>query len=271
MGSRNSTSSDTWLHWLHGTGTWRVYLRVLVGSSLLGCRPFAQGHWRWNLIFTDLPAFPHSAKLGLQSLREGIRLVTQEVAWAWAWALLEDRPVMTVFITAVWPSLYCHLTHSLTHLQASLTAPGFGSFTSFLGTGCSLLVVMDPFLQQSLQPPRPSSLQILQLRAGPLHSQLGPCHSLSVRKLPQKMDLWDSRRKKCLSPLSMRQRPTREAPKSAEARKWFQEWPRTGRPLKSASYGVSRARLSTWGAAGYLATLLYTPCFMHTGHVHTGE
>lgn len=195
MGTRNSMSSDTWLH---GTGTWRVYLRVLVGSFLLGWGPFAQGHWRWNLIFTDLPAFPHSGKLGLQSLREGIRLVTQEVAWAWA--LLEDRLVMTVFIMPVWPSLYCHLTHSLTHLQAALTAPGFGSFTSSLGTGCSLPVVTDPFLQQSLQPPRPSSLQILQLRAGPLHGQLGPCHSLSVRKLPQKIDLWDSRRKKCLSP-----------------------------------------------------------------------
>jgi len=138
---------------------------------------------------------------------------------------------MTVFIMPVLPD-------PQSHLQASLTAPGFGSFTSLLGTGRSLPVVLDPFLQQSLQPPRPSSLQILQLRAGPLHSQLGPCHSLSVRKLPQKMDLWDSRRKKCLSPLSMRQRPTREARHYVRQRppKWFQEWPQTGRPLKSASY-----------------------------------
>lgn len=94
MGTGNSMSSDTWLH---GTGTWKVCLKVLVGSFLLGWGPFAQGHWRWNLLLEDLPAFPHSGKLGLQSLREGIRLVTQEVAWAWA--LLDDRPA--------WPSLYC--------------------------------------------------------------------------------------------------------------------------------------------------------------------
>lgn len=68
--------------------------------------------------------------------------------------------------------------------------------------------------------------------------------------------------------MSGKQRP----PKSVEARKWFQEWPGAGRPLKSASYGVSHARsLSMWGATSYLATLLYKPCSMHTGHVHTGQ
>lgn len=60
--------------WVHGTGACRVYLRVLAGSFLVGWGPFAQGHWRWNLVLTDLAAFPRSGKLGLQSLREGIRL-----------------------------------------------------------------------------------------------------------------------------------------------------------------------------------------------------
>lgn len=173
---------------------------------------------------------------------------------------------MTVLIMPVW------LTHSLPHLQASLTAPGFGSFTSLLGTGRGLPVVTDPFLQQSLQPPRPSSLQILQLRAGPLHSQLGPCHSLSVRKLPQKMDLWDSRRKKRLSPLSMRQRPTREARRygrqTVEARKWFQEWPGTGRPLTSASYGSLSCLCSKWERL-VIWQPCCEPCYMHNVRVHT--
>lgn len=75
MGTRNNMSSDTWIH---GTGTWRVYIRVLLVPFLGGWGPFAQGHWRWNLILTDLPTFPHSGKLGLQSLMEGIRLITRE-------------------------------------------------------------------------------------------------------------------------------------------------------------------------------------------------
>lgn len=211
FGNKNRISSDTWLH---GTGSWCFFLRVSAGCFLVGWRPFAQGYGRWNLILTDLPTFPHSGKLGLQSLKERIRLGMQVATWA----LLEDRPgTHHVYHTCEWPSLYCHLTHSPalpvcltdnpTHLQASFTTPGFGSFTSLLGTSCSLPVVMDPFLQQSLQPPRPSSLQILQLRAGPLRSQLGPCHSLPVRKLPQKTDLWDSRRKKYLNPQSLRQSP----------------------------------------------------------------
>lgn len=103
------------------------------------------------------------------------------------------------------PTLLQDLPH---HLQASLTAPGFGHVTCLLGTGRSFPVIVDPFLQQSLQAPRPSSLQILQLRAGPLRGQLGPCHSLPVRKLPQKTELWDSTRKKSLKPHGVKQRPT---------------------------------------------------------------
>lgn len=137
----------------------------------------------------------------------------------------------------------------------------------------------------SVPPAKPAAPEALQpadtsAQGWPLHSQLGPCHSLSVRKLPQKMHLWDSRRKKCLSPLSIRQRPIREArhyvrqteaPKSGEAREWLQEWPGTGRPLKAASYGSLSCLFSMWGVAWYLASSLPEPCYMHSVRVHTGE
>lgn len=106
-------SSDTWLH---GTGAWRVCLRVLAASFLMGWRPFAQGHWRWNLILTDLPTFPHSGKLGLQGLREGIRLCNPGSHLAWA--LLEEAR-MTVFVTTVWLSPDPSRTHSPSDLARS--------------------------------------------------------------------------------------------------------------------------------------------------------
>lgn len=184
---------------------------------------------------------------------------------------------MTMFIMPVWPSLYCHLTHSLTHLQASFTAPGFGSFTSLLGTGCSLSVVTDPFLQQSLQPPRPSSLQILQLRAGPLHSQLGPCHSLSVRKLPQKMDLWDSRRKKCLSPKyeakTHKRGQTlsgkRRLPKIKRGQEMVPGVPWNRKAFEGSQLWKSLMLVFSMESTSYKATLLSEPCYMHSVHVHT--
>ena len=49
---------------------------------------------------------------------------------------------------------------------------------------------------QGLQPPGPSSLWILQFRAWPLQGQLGPCHSLLARKLPQNTNRLDSRRRR---------------------------------------------------------------------------
>lgn len=99
-------SSDTLVH---GTWSWGVCLRTPVGCFLVGWGPFAQGHWRWNLILTDRPAFPHSGKLGLQSLRERIILVAQVATWG----LLEDKSVTQhVYHTCEWPFLYCHLTHS---------------------------------------------------------------------------------------------------------------------------------------------------------------
>ena len=85
---------------------------------------------------------------------------------------------------------------SPTHLQAALTAPGFGRFACLLSTGCSLLVVADPILQQGLQPRGPSSLWILQFRAWPFQGYLGPCHSLLARKLPQNTKLLNSRRRR---------------------------------------------------------------------------
>jgi hypothetical protein len=269
METRNSVSSDTWLH---GTGTWRVYLRVLDGSFLGGWGPFAQGYWRWDLILTDLPAFPHSGKLGLQSLREGIKTCNPG-------SHLEDRPAISVYrasvaIPLLSPDPQSHSPLGLAHSAGlwQLHQPPWhwlrppGSYGS--------VPPAKPAAPEALQPADTSA------QGWPLHSQLGPCHSLSVRKLPQKMDLWDSRRKKCLSPLSIRQRPTREArhyvrqteaPKSGEARKWLQEWPGTGRPLNTASYGSLSCLFSMWGAASYLATLLSETCYMHSVHVHTGE
>lgn len=63
-------SPDTWLY---GEGSWGICLRAPVGCFPGGRLSLAQGHWRWNLILTDLPAFPHSSQLRLQSLRERTR------------------------------------------------------------------------------------------------------------------------------------------------------------------------------------------------------
>lgn len=86
MGTREDVSPATWLQ---GGGSWGVFLRAPASCFLGGHGLLAQGHRRWDLILTDLPAFPHSSQLRLQSLgREEPE--TQPVISAWT--LLKDRP-----------------------------------------------------------------------------------------------------------------------------------------------------------------------------------
>lgn len=208
--ARIRLSPDTWLH---GGGSWGFCFRAPVACFLGGRRPSAQGHRRRDLTLTDLFAFPHSSQLGLQCLREkrtrnlashhglqpaqtGQGSFTSTFRWSGFPSAGPSSSGASPFTapSLTPPSAGAQL--SPTHLQAALTAPGFGRFTCLLSTGRGLLVVADPILQQGLQPPGPSSLWILQFRAWPLQGQLGPCHSLLARKLPQNTNRLDSRRRR---------------------------------------------------------------------------
>ena len=114
--ARTQLSQDTWPR---GRGSWGFCFGVPVGCFLGDQGPPSQGHWGWNLILIDLPAFPHSSQLGLQSLRERRTRNLAGHRSSKIWTLLKDHsPLLAQAPPRPHPQPHTSPPHSLAEPHA---------------------------------------------------------------------------------------------------------------------------------------------------------